>query len=636
MEKLILKKIKLIIMSISIIIFLISSMSIIILKNRSIKKELISMISEIERTYKENSYNMESSEEFFEDDYLNRAYAIDYILSNNPDENLSNDSLKKIKGLMEVESVHIVDKNGVIVLSSNDESIGINLLESKQAYPFWNLINGRDDDGKVVQLNAKSIAENKDKIYIGVESTLKDYSLIQIGLDIKTLEDIIEIYSIEYIVNNTPTTYEKSIFLINKYNGNIEAITKNNEQELEFDGINNSNELIEKLYNLTEGKIIKVNNKYRFVKTKIIDDYIIGAYIDIDDVYNIVIIDIVFVVLAITIVFLSIIYIIKLSIRKYIIDDMNNIEKNAKELIEGNYEIEFNTKYNTELSKITEILNHWKESYRYKDERMSRIMSAINTHSAVFECLYVINKNFFSDNIKEILGLDDKAWNRISKRPIDFEDYISSLNARDGIVNINNKFLKIVAFKKQDEFYGMIIDKTNDEEIKNRIKQQSETDPLTKLLNRHGLENRMEEIFKEDKSGVLIICDLDNFKNVNDDLGHPIGDEVLKCFAKCLKKHFIEKEDIEEVIISRIGGDEFIVYINSYIEKNRVIKILDKLLNCIREELKEYYEKHALSTSIGVVYRNNNLNTYDKLYIETDKALYKAKNSGKDKFYIMK
>lgn len=635
MEKLILKKIKIIVMSISVIIFLMSSISIVILKNKSAKKELDSMISEIERTYEENSLNMKSTEDFFEDDYLNRAYAIDYILSNNPDKSLNNDSLKKIKELMEVESVHIVDKNGVIALSSNYESIGINLLESKQSYPFWNLINGRDDDGEVVQLNAKSIVGNKDKIYIGVKSTLEDYSLIQIGLDIVTFKKLTEVYSIEYIINNTPTAYEKSIFLVNKSNGKVEAITKNNEQELEFNYINNSNELFEKLYDLTEGKIIKVNDKYRFVKTKIMDDYIIGAYIDIDTVYNTIIIDIVFVVLAITIVFLSIIAVIKLSLRKYILNDMNNIEENIKELIEGNYEVEFDTKYNTELKQISDILNHWKDSYRYKDERMSRIMSSINTHSAIFECLYVINRNFFSDNIKEILGIDHKIWGKISKRPRDFEDYISSLNARDGIVKINNRFLKIVAFKKQDEFYGMIIDKTNDEEVKNRIKQQSETDTLTKLLNRHGLENRMKEIFKKDNSGILIIFDLDNFKNINDDLGHPIGDEVLKCFAKCLKKHFIEKQAIEESIISRIGGDEFVVYIDNYIEQDRITKILDRLLNCIREELKEYYEKYTLSTSIGVVYKTSNFNTYDKLYIEADKALYKAKNSGKDKFYIM-
>lgn len=635
MEKLILKKITLIVTSIFIFIFLASSISIVIIKNQSTQKELTEMIDEVERSYEENSINIESTKEFFQDDYLNRAYAVDYILSNNPTENLNINSLKKIKQLMEVESIHIVDKSGIVVLSSNEESVGINLLQAKEAYPFWNLIQGNDSDGKVVQLNAISIVEHEEKIYIGVESTLEEYSLIQIGLDKSVLDNLINVYSIEYIVSNTPTVYEKSIFLINKNTGNLEAITKNNEQDIIFEDIDSSDKFIDKLYSLTSGEIIKINNEYRYVKTKIVDDYIVGAYTDISRIYNTVVVDIVFLILAIIIVFIAIITVIKFYLRRYVLNDMLNIKENIEMLINGNYDVEFNTKYDTELKEISNVLNHWKDSYRYKDERMSRIMSTINTHSAVFECLYIINRNFFSDNMKDILGLDNDTWSRISKKPIDFENYITSLDFKDGIVNINNKFLKIVSFKKEDEFYGMIIDKTNDEEIKSRMKKESETDSLTRLLNRSGLESRGKNTFREDKDGLLIIFDLDNFKQVNDDLGHPIGDEVLKCFAKCLEKHFIEKQNIENSIIARFGGDEFIVYIDQYIERDRIIRILDRLLNCIREELKDYYSKYNLSTSIGAVYRDSNIKNYDELYREADKALYKAKNSGKDRFYIM-
>ena len=94
MEKLILKRITLMIMTIFIFIFLVGSISIVILKNKSMDKDITGMISEIENTYKENEINIELTKEFFEDDYFNRAYAVDYILNNNPEENLNNESLK--------------------------------------------------------------------------------------------------------------------------------------------------------------------------------------------------------------------------------------------------------------------------------------------------------------------------------------------------------------------------------------------------------------------------------------------------------------------------------------------------------------------------------------------------------------
>src|SRR5699024_2592316 len=121
----------------------------------------------------------------------------------------------------------------------------------------------------------------------------------------------------------------------------------------------------------------------------------------------------------------------------------------------------------------------------------------------------------------------------------------------------------------------------------------------------------------------------DNFKLVNDDLGHPVGDEVLKIFSSCLTNFFREND-----IISRIGGDEFIVFINDNIEEDNLIEKLNEILNNIRKDLKYYYKNYGLSTSIGVAYKNKQNSTYEKLYKEADSALYKAKNLGKDRFYI--
>lgn len=588
------------------------------------------MISQVEDTYDQSEEKLKSNEEVFKSYYLNRVYAIDYILSNNPKENLNIESLEKISQLMDIEAIYLIDNNGIIVLRDDESSIGLDLLNSKSAHKFWKLIKSNNSNDYVIDLDAISIIGNEEKIYIGIKSTLEDYSVIQIAVHREALKSVGEKDSIQYIIKSIPTIYERTIFIVNADTGSLEGITVNNEQDLVFDGIDNNKDFIKKLHDLTNASLAKINGKYRYVKTRIVGDYIIGGYIDADFVYNGLALEIIYLTLGILIVFLVMILIFKFIMKKYILTDIFSIEKNIKSLITGNYNIEFDVMQETELKEVARMLNYLKDSYKYKSERMTRIMSTISSHIAIFECLYLINRNFFSDNIQEILGLDDESWEEISKEPKKFQNYIESIEKSGSVVNVNNKFLSIVSFKKEGEFYGMILDKTYEEEARNRIEKISETDGLTKLLNRRGLENRLKDIFKSNNSnGVLIIFDLDNFKSVNDILGHPIGDEVLKIFSRCLTNSFREND-----IISRIGGDEFVVFINKNMELDTLSKKLDGLLNNIRSDLNYYYKNYGLSTSIGVAYRDNHINTYEELYEEADKGLYKAKNLGKDGFYI--
>lgn len=630
MEKIILRKIILIFTVIFMATFLVSVTVMFSIKSNFAKDDLSQMLSQVEGTYDQSEESLKSNEELFKNDYLNRVYTIDYILSNNSRENLNIESLEKISQLMDIESIYLIDNNGVIVLSDDESSIGLNLLNSKSAHKFWKLIKSDNNNDYVIDLDVISIIGNEEKIYIGIKSTLEDYSVIQIAVDREALKSIREKDSIQYIIKSIPTIYERTIFIVNEDTGSLEGITVNNEQDLVFDGIDNNKDFIKKLHDLTKASLAKINGKYRYIKTRIIGDYIIGGYIDADFVYNGLAAEIIYLTLGILIVFLVIALIFKFIMKKYILTDIFSIGKNIKSLITGNYNIEFDVIQETELKEVAFMLNHLKDSYKYKSERMTRIMATISSHIAVFECLYLINRNFFSDNIQEVLGLDDEEWEEISKEPKKFQNYIESIEKSGSVVNVNNKFLSIVSFKKQDEFYGMILDKTYEEEARTRIEKISETDELTKLLNRRGLENRLKDIFKDRNSnGVLIIFDLDNFKSVNDILGHPIGDEVLKIFSSCLTNSFREND-----IISRIGGDEFVVFINKNMELDTLSNKLNGLLNNIRSDLNYYYKNYGLSTSIGVAYRDNHINTYEELYEEADKGLYKAKNLGKDGFYI--
>ncbi len=640
MEKLLFKRMLLIFSILSILIFALFSAIIFLTESKLAISELEEMIEQFEDSYEKSKLDIEATKKLFEEDYLNRAYAVDFMLQNNLEGNYNISTLIKIKELMEVESVHLIADTGEIVLSSEKESIGLNLKNHQESEVFAELIDNSDEKANVVQLDGISITGNEPKIYIGVKSKSEKYSVVQIGLDSKVLDDLIEAKSISSIMRNIPTVSEKAVFVIDRNSGKIEGITQNNEQQLHFDNADTKEEYLSKLDNCNEGKLIKINGSMKFIKTKNIDDKIIGAYSDAKEVFRSVCLQMVCLLIGILIILLCVFMIIRYYLRRFVLNDLSSMASGIQELMAGNYEIEFETKYDTEFRHITAILNDWKDSYKHKSERMTRIINSIGSHVAVFECLYAINQKSFSDNIQSILGVDDDTWNEIINSPKGFEKYIESLSSHseEEIIALNdNRFISIVSYNKENEFYGMIIDKTKDIKLKNKIEQElhaaqegAEIDPLTKLTNRAGLEKRLNGSLENKPSeGVMIIFDLDNFKSVNDELGHPEGDKVLKKFANCIKSSFREKD-----IVARIGGDEFIVFISSNPPEEGISDKLQSLLEDIRKEFSEYHDRYGLSTSIGVAFVDNYTKSYEDLYKCADAALYKAKRLGKDGFYI--
>ncbi|MGK2231381.1 MAG: diguanylate cyclase (GGDEF)-like protein [Colwellia sp.] len=173
------------------------------------------------------------------------------------------------------------------------------------------------------------------------------------------------------------------------------------------------------------------------------------------------------------------------------------------------------------------------------------------------------------------------------------------------------------------------IDK-NDVE-KKRLLKHAYTDSLTQILNRRAFMtafNRELCLLKRQSIGnaTLILMDLDNFKVVNDTYGHAVGDDVLRGVARTLKNN-VRVSDI----IARFGGEEFIFLLPDT-DLASASLLCKKIGVYIKKESITYAPNTALSqvtASMGIINLSNELSFQEHL-IEVDKALYKAKHSGKD------
>ncbi len=162
-----------------------------------------------------------------------------------------------------------------------------------------------------------------------------------------------------------------------------------------------------------------------------------------------------------------------------------------------------------------------------------------------------------------------------------------------------------------------------------QLEKESNIDPLTKLYNRRALLRDLETIldFGKDKKLdlSLIIFDLDDFKKINDTFGHIAGDKTLIYVAKVLKSSLRS-----EVKTYRFGGEEFVVVLNR-IDLAEAQKIAKRILKTISESKLIYKNSTIKITMSGGITGHRQNDTIDTIIERADRALYKAKENGKNR-----
>jgi diguanylate cyclase len=174
-------------------------------------------------------------------------------------------------------------------------------------------------------------------------------------------------------------------------------------------------------------------------------------------------------------------------------------------------------------------------------------------------------------------------------------------------------------------------------ESKNARLQESESkanylahyDYLTGLPNRVLCKDRFENLLKQSKRNqqnfALLFIDLDNFKTVNDSLGHTIGDQVLRAVADNLSNCLRDTDSA-----CRFGGDEFIILLSSIDRSEDIERICSKILKMIKQPIQTDDHLIHTSASIGIVMVPNDGNNFDTCCKNADIAMYKAKQEGKN------
>lgn len=168
--------------------------------------------------------------------------------------------------------------------------------------------------------------------------------------------------------------------------------------------------------------------------------------------------------------------------------------------------------------------------------------------------------------------------------------------------------------------------------VKEKLRKLAVTDGLTGLFNYRAFQNQIHyEIVRSKRFNLpfsLLMIDIDHFKKYNDSFGHPKGDKILKIFAELLTVNLREVDTI-----ARYGGEEFAIILPGTTKKASGI-VAEKLRKLVEEynfPLKDKLPQKKLTISIGIASFPDDVENEEQLILYADKALYKAKNKGRNR-----
>lgn len=174
-----------------------------------------------------------------------------------------------------------------------------------------------------------------------------------------------------------------------------------------------------------------------------------------------------------------------------------------------------------------------------------------------------------------------------------------------------------------------IVGKLVDVQAIKELEAQANYDALTNTLNKRAMLEETSQVLArsgKDEKHALFFIDLDNFKYVNDNLGHHFGDQLLKELGSRLRGSIRSRD-----LVGRVGGDEFVIFMRDVQKIEILLGKAKMLLSTISDEIIYEDLRHSIKGSIGIAVFPEHGNSYEELYHHADMALYQSKHEGKNR-----
>lgn len=266
--------------------------------------------------------------------------------------------------------------------------------------------------------------------------------------------------------------------------------------------------------------------------------------------------------------------------------------------------------------RVAGALKSLQANLRHLTWQTQRIAAGDLTHRVAFMGDFATAFNTMVERLAENQKmLEQRAAELSQQRRAALNLMYEAQSARDEVKKINQEL-----FTRLEEI----------QQLQEQLQEQAIRDPLTNCYNRRFLIESIEREFsralREDYPVSIIMLDIDHFKNVNDTFGHKAGDEVLRGTGELLLQHNRQSD-----IVARYGGEEFIIVLPNMplVTAAKRAEVLRKLILTRQHRVAE--NTIMVTASFGIADFPNHGRVYEEVIEAADKALYTAKNTGRNR-----
>lgn len=584
-------------------------------------------------TLENNQIELAELNSSLNDDYLTRAKAAAYVLDRQPEISMNVSEMQYLANLLNVDELHVIDENGIIVAASVEKYIGIDMSKHKQTKEFLSLLESDKEDAYLIQEPQPNAAEDKIMQYIGVARKATK-GIAQVGFEPTRQLEAESRNTYDYIFSKFPTDEGEELFAVDTKTGKVLGHSDGMEKDFSENAYH-----LQNLRKCEKGAYEKgENGKVMYVVSKKYGNVLICAALPRAILFERLWKNVFNTLLYLLLIEAAVILLLNYLTKRKVVDGIHKIIDDLTAITNGNLDTQVSVGGNREFEMLSHGINRMVKSIISISNRISVIIEISGIPLAAFEYERGINHVFATSGLGKLLDISSQKAEELYSNSELFDRYIHNIAKApiDGEANIfqinDSNYIRLHMSESAEGYLGVITDATEYVEEKQKLRYENTHDHLTGLYKFPHFKQMAANILKDMPEGrmcAVVMLDLDYFKTINDTFGHDAGDNYLKGFSSVMLRmpatHFVT---------ARRSGDEFCMMIYDCKNKSEIEAFLDSFYETLGKNpvaLSDTYSK-TISASGGFAWTADPSADVSELLSCADKALYEVKKNTKGRY----
>lgn len=597
-------------------------------------------IDQVIHTLENNEEELAMLNENLGEDYLTRAKAAAYVLERQREMYLDVEELQYLADLLNVDELHVIDGNGIIVSASVARYIGIDMANHPQTREFLALLEG-GEDAYLIQDPQPNAAEGVIRQYVGV-ARRDQKGIVQVGFAPTRKLEAESRNTYEYIFAKFPTDAGEELYVVDIATGEVLGHSGGMDRAFTAECYE-----LSRLLSCEEGDYVKgMDVGMMYVVGRPYEEVLICAAFPRKMLFSKLLMNVISIFVCLLCIEVAVILLLNYLVKRKVIDGIHSINKNLTAITNGNLDVQVVVGGNREFEELSSGINTMVKSIVSVSNRISAIIDMSGIPLAAFEYKRGENYVFVTSGVRELLELSasraealccdadlfDRYIHKITEKPVEGEQDIYPVG--------EGRYVRIHMSQTNDMSgaggekgcLGVIIDASREMMEKQKMLYENTHDALTGLCKYEYFKQQAAEIMKSAATGkgcAIVMLDLDCFKEINDTFGHNTGDLYLQTFAGVM-----QSMPEEHFLTARRSGDEFCMLIHNCRDRQQVIGCLDSFYLALKNTpvVLSDTEIRIIGASAGFQWTDSPDASVAALLSHADEALYEVKRENKGYF----